>query len=130
MSKELPPLPENFTYSKEHEWVEQLSDGIARVGITAVATDALGEIVFVEPPQPGTTVTAGDVCGEVESTKSVSDVYSPVSGEVVDVNAVAVDDPAKVNSDPYGDGWLFTVKVSAEGELMSAAEYGELNKLG
>ncbi|GAA2007440.1 glycine cleavage system protein GcvH [Brevibacterium samyangense] len=130
---ELPALPQDFTYSAEHEWVNATADAVVgatvRVGITAVATDALGEIVYVDLPAVGDTVTAGETCGEVESTKSVSDVYSPVTGEVVAVNEAASDDPAIVNSDPYGEGWLFEVAVTATGELMDAAAYAEANKL-
>ena len=85
------------------------------IGISAVAADALGDIVYVELPEVGSTVTAGETCGEVESTKSVSDLYSPVTGEVTEVNEAVVDDPALINSDPYGAGWLFKVAVDRRG---------------
>lgn len=128
---ELPPLPENFSYSAEHEWINATGDDIVgttvRVGITAVAADALGEVVFADLPEVGDTVTAGEVCGEVESTKSVSDLYCPVSGEVTAVNENVDDNPSLLNSDPYGEGWLFEVSVTEVGEIMDAAAYGEAN---
>lgn len=114
-------------YSAEHEWVAQDGDGAVRVGISAVAADALGDIVYVDLPEVGAVITAGETCGEVESTKSVSDLYAPVSGEITAVNAAASDDPALINSDPYGEGWLFTVSVTAEGPLLSAEEYAAAN---
>ncbi len=130
---ELPPLPENFTYSAEHEWIDAPADDIVgktvKVGITAVASDALGEVVYVDLPSIGDTVTAGETCGEVESTKSVSDLYSPVTGEIVSVNDAAVDSPGLLNSDPYGDGWLFEVAVTELGDVMDAAGYAEANSL-
>ncbi|WP_329136902.1 glycine cleavage system protein GcvH [Streptomyces sp. NBC_01476] len=116
--------PEALRYSKEHEWLSAPADGAATVGITSHAADALGDVVFVQLPEVGTTVTAGESCGELESTKSVSDLYSPVSGEVTEINQDVVDDPSLVNSAPFEGGWLFKVKVSQEGaELLSAAEY-------
>lgn len=128
---ELPPLPENYSYSAEHEWINATGDNIVgttvRVGITAVAADALGEVVFADLPEVGDTVTAGEVCGEVESTKSVSDLYCPVSGEVTAVNEEVDDNPSLLNSDPYGEGWLFEVSVTEVGEIMDAAAYGEAN---
>lgn len=108
-------------YSVDHEWLS--ADSPARVGITAVATDALGEVVFVELPEVGDEVSAGEPCGELESTKSVSDLVSPVTGTVTAINDAVVDDPALINSDPYGQGWLLEVEVSQEGELLSAQEY-------
>ncbi|MBF4994447.1 glycine cleavage system protein GcvH [Arthrobacter gandavensis] len=115
----------SLRYSAEHEWVDASSP--VKVGISAVAADALGDVVYVDLPAVGDTVTAGETCGEVESTKSVSDLYAPVSGTIVEVNQEAVDNPAILNEDPYGAGWLFTVEVTEEGELMSAAEYAEKN---
>jgi glycine cleavage system H protein len=120
-------IPDDLRYSAEHEWVDTEAGNGTRIGITTVATDALGDIVYVDLPEAGTNVTAGEVCGEVESTKSVSDLFAPVSGTVAAVNDAVVDDPALVNSDPYGEGWLFTVEVNEEGPLMSAAEYAEKN---
>ena len=121
MSKVLSSL----RYSAEHEWIDASSP--AKIGITQVAADALGDVVYVDLPEVGDTVTAGETCGEVESTKSVSDLYSPVTGTIVEVNQEAVDNPAILNEDPYGAGWLFTVEVTEEGELLSAAEYAEKN---
>ena len=105
------------------------SDGAGPVGIgiSAVATDALGDIVYVDLPEVGSTVTAGETCGEVESTKSVSDLYAPVTGEVTEINDAVVSDPALINSDPYGAGWLFKVAVTEEGPLLSAEEYASKN---
>ena len=98
------------------------------IGITAVAADALGDIVYVELPEVGATVTAGETCGEVESTKSVSDLYAPVTGEVTEINQAVVDDPALINTDPYGAGWLF--KVAAESERPAALRPGVRSKNG
>jgi glycine cleavage system H protein len=114
-------------YSAEHEWVASDGSGAAGIGISAVAADALGDIVYVDLPEVGAAVTAGETCGEVESTKSVSDLYSPVTGEVTEINDAVVDDPALINSDPYGAGWLFKVAVTEEGPLLSAAEYAAAN---
>ena len=121
MSKVDPSL----RYSAEHEWVDASSP--VKVGISAVAADALGDVVYVDLPAVGDTVTAGETCGEVESTESVSDLYAPVSGTIVEINQEAVDNPAILNEDPYGAGWLFTVEVTEEGALLSAAEYAEKN---
>ncbi|WP_026544361.1 glycine cleavage system protein GcvH [Arthrobacter sp. 35/47] len=117
----------DLLYSAEHEWVAGNGGGPVSIGITAVATDALGDIVYVDLPEVGDTVTAGETCGEVESTKSVSDLYAPVTGEVVETNADVVDSPELINSDPYGNGWLFKVAVTEEGPLMSAEEYAAAN---
>ncbi|WNI18207.1 glycine cleavage system protein GcvH [Actinacidiphila sp. ITFR-21] len=116
--------PEQLRYSKEHEWLSAPADGVATVGITSHAADALGDVVFVQLPEVGSTVTAGETCGELESTKSVSDLYSPVSGEVTEANQDVVDDPSLVNSAPFEGGWLFKVRVSEEAaDLLSAADY-------
>lgn len=112
-------------YSAEHEWIN--SDSPATVGVSQVAADALGEVVYVDLPAVGATLTAGEACGEIESTKSVSDLYAPVSGEVVEVNEAVVADPALVNADPYGAAWLFRVAVTSEGPLLSAEEYAAQN---
>lgn len=117
-------VPTDLKYTAEHEWVSPGSP--ATVGLTAHAADALGDVVYLELPAVGDRVTAGAVCGEVESTKSVSEVYSPVTGTVVEVNEAAVDDPSLVNSDPYGEGWLFRVEVEEAGPLLDAARYEEL----
>jgi glycine cleavage system H protein len=114
-------------YSDEHEWVAREDGNLVSIGISAVATDALGDIVYVDLPEVGSAVTAGETCGEVESTKSVSDLYSPVTGEVVEINTGVVDDPALINNDPYGAGWLFKVVAESEGPLLSAQEYASKN---
>ena len=117
-------FPANLRYTAEHEWVD---DSVpTTIGITDTATEALGDIVYLELPSVGTEVEAGTVIGEVESTKSVSELFSPVSGTVVEVNQAAIDDPSVVNADPYGEGWLMKVQVSAEGELLDAAAYEAL----
>lgn len=115
----------DLRYSAEHEWIDSSSP--AKVGISQVAADALGDVVYVDLPEAGAEVTAGETCGEVESTKSVSDLYSPVTGTVVEINQAAIDSPELLNSDPYGEGWLFTVEVSSEGELLSAQDYASAN---
>ena len=121
MSKVLSSL----RYSAEHEWIDAASP--AKIGIPQVAADALGDVVYVDLPEVGDSVTAGETCGEVESTKSVSDLYSPVTGTIVEVNQEAADNPAILNEDPYGNGWLFTVEVSEEGPLLSAVDYASAN---
>ena len=130
---ELPALPQDYSYSAEHEWVNATADSVAgttvKVGITAVASDALGEVVYVETPEVGDTVTAGETCGEVESTKSVSDLYSPVTGEVTAVNELVSANPGVLNTDPYGEGWLFEVAVTEAGPLMDDVAYAEANHL-
>lgn len=121
-------IPEDLRYTAEHEWVA-INGDTASVGITEYAQQALGDVVYVSLPSPGTHVTAGEPCGEVESTKSVSDIYSPVDGEVVEVNGDIDDDPGLVNSDPYGAGWLMRVKLdspSGAPDLLSASEYADL----
>lgn len=112
-------------YSVEHEWVTDESP--ATVGVSEVAVDALGEIVYVDLPEVGTTVTAGEACGEIESTKSASELFSPVTGEVTEVNDAAVADPAVINAEPYGAGWLFKVATTEAGPLLSAADYAAAN---
>jgi len=120
-------VPQQLRYTAEHEWVA-IDGQAASVCITEHAADALGDVVYVSPPTPGTKVTAGEPCGEIESTKSVSDLYSPVDGEVTDVNADIEDDPGLVNSDPYGAGWLFKVRLDGElpSDLLTAEQYAEL----
>ncbi|MYR40937.1 glycine cleavage system protein GcvH [Streptomyces sp. SID5910] len=118
--------PQQLRYSKDHEWLSGAEDGVSTVGITEHAANALGDIVFVQLPAVGDSVSAGETCGELESTKSVSDLYSPVSGEITAVNEDVVSDPSLVNTEPFGDGWLFKVRVSEEpGDLLSADEYTE-----
>ncbi|MFI5609371.1 glycine cleavage system protein GcvH [Amycolatopsis sp. NPDC051903] len=121
-------IPQNLSYTKEHEWLS-VTDGVATVGITAFAAESLGDIVFVQLPAVGGTVTAGEVFGEVESTKSVSELYSPVSGEVVEVNEATSDTPEVINSDPYTEGWLLKVRLTGDvPELLDAAAYAALTQ--
>ena len=122
-------VPEQLRYTEEHEWVAGLDneDGVVTVGITAYAADALGDIVFVQLPEEGAAIEAGEPCGEAESTKSVSDLYAPVTGEVTAVNAAVADDPGMINSDPYGEGWLFKVRIDSDpSDLLDAAAYAKL----
>lgn len=119
--------PQQLRYSKEHEWLSVAEDGVSTVGITEFAANALGDVVYAQLPEVGQTVTAGETCGELESTKSVSDLYSPVTGEVVEFNQDVVDDPALVNSAPFEGGWLFKVRVTEEpADLLSVDEYAKL----
>jgi glycine cleavage system H protein len=123
-------VPDHLSYTAEHEWVS-VSDGIARVGITEYAAEQLGDIVYVQLPEAGAAVTGGEACGELESTKSVSDLFAPVTGEVVDVNQAVADDPAVVNNDPFGEGWLFTVRLDGPAdELLDSDEYTALIQEG
>jgi glycine cleavage system H protein len=124
-------VPPELRYTAEHEWVAQEGQTV-KVGITDHAQRALGDVVYVALPAVGATVTAGQPCGEVESTKSVSDIYSPVDGEVAEINAEIDEDPGLVNADPYGAGWLFRVTLASGGDLppdmLSADDYVELTK--
>jgi len=118
-------VPEDLRYSKDHEWV-RVEGAAAWVGITDYAQDSLGDVVYVEIPDVGTTMNAGQVFGEVESTKSVSELYSPVSGTVDSTNPDLSAEPDRLNRDPYGEGWICTIAMSDPAEvdgLMSAAEY-------
>lgn len=103
--------PEDLRYTPEHEWVRAGDGGVVRVGITSFAQDALGDVVYVSLPTVGDTLAAGDACGEVESTKSVSDLYAPLSGEVTGVNEALDSSPELVNSDPYGEGWMYELRL-------------------
>jgi len=121
--------PDDLSYTAEHEWVQRVGDDTVRVGITDFAQSSLGDVVFVQLPDVGTDVTAGESFGEVESTKSVSDVYAPVSGTIVEVNDALADSPEQVNSDPYGAGWLCVIEVADPAELeglLDAAGYQAL----
>jgi glycine cleavage system H protein len=116
--------PQQLRYSKEHEWLSDAENGVSTVGITEHAANALGDVVYVQLPDVGDTVTAGETCGELESTKSVSDLYAPVTGEITETNEDVVNDPSLVNSAPFEGGWLFKVRVSEEPKyLLSADEY-------
>ncbi len=128
-------IPPDLRYTPEHEWLS-VEGTVASIGITDYAAQQLGDVVYVSLPAPGTAVTAGEPCGEVESVKSVSDLYSPVDGEVTEINSELEDDPSLVNAEPYTSGWMFRVQVAADGngnaalppDLLSAAEYEELTK--
>ena len=118
-------VPEDRRYTKDHEWAMPES-GRVRIGITDYAQDALGDVVFVQLPDVGASLDAGGPCGEVESTKSVSDIYAPVAGTVVEVNAGLGDSPQRLNDDPYGEGWIFVVEPSDPGQveaLLGAEQY-------
>ena len=120
-------VPGELLYSKDHEWV-QLTGTTARIGITDFAQDALGDVVFVQAPSVGTSVNSGDSISEVESTKSVSDIYAPVTGVVSSANEALDADPSLINSDPYGSGWICEIEVSAHldtSHLLSASAYSE-----
>jgi len=121
-------LPTDLCYTKNDEWV-RVTGTVARIGVTAHAADALGDIVYVSLPTVGTQVSSGDSCAELESTKSVNDVYAPVAGTVTAVNEAIADGPEAINADPYGAGWLFEVEMTGSdlpADLMDAAAYGDI----
>jgi len=119
-------IPNELSYTKEHEWVSFV-DLTFTMGITDYALAALGDIVYVQLPKVGEAVVAGKVCGEVESTKSVSDIYAPVTGTIVEINDALSNSPESINSDPYGAGWLAKIQVqAAPSDLLTAAQYAEL----
>ena len=121
-------VPDDLRYSPDHEWA-RVEEGLVRIGITDYAQDALGDVVFVQVPAVGTEVKAGERFSEVESTKSVSDIYAPVGGTVVEVNDALGDAPERLNADPYGDGWICEIAMAgpeALSGLLDAAAYGEL----
>ena len=122
-------VPAELRYSKDHEWARLEPTGRIRVGITDYAQDALGDVVFVELPATGTVVASGDTVGEVESTKSVSDLYAPISGTVVEVNDMLTDAPERLNEDPYGEGWICLIEPDDPGQfdlLLDASAYSAL----
>lgn len=122
-------IPNELRYTKSHEWVRQNDDGTLTIGITDHAQKLLGDLVFVETPEVEDTFTAGDDCAVIESVKAASDVYSPIDGEVVEVNEVLGDAPETINHDAYGDGWIFKIQPEDEGafdELMTSDEYAEI----
>ena len=118
-------IPEDLRYTEAHEWVREQGDGVVRVGITDHAQSQLGDVVFVQLPDVGSTVAAGAPVGEVESTKSVSEIFSPLSGAVVAVNERLADTPELVNTAPYGDGWMLELRIAdgEQPELLDAAAY-------
>ncbi len=122
-------IPQDLYYSSDHEWIRSSGEGTVRVGITDFAQNSLGDIVFVQMPEPGVAVNPGDSIGEVESTKSVSDIFAPVSGTVIARNDALDSTPELINADPYGDGWMIEVQLSDPGEisdLLDASAYAEL----
>lgn len=124
----MPDYPEDLKYSADHEWVRSGNASIVRIGITEYAADQLGDIVFVSLPAVGETVAPGDACGELESTKSVSDVFCPVAGTISAVNELLETSPETINADPYGDGWLFELELDSDADLedlMDADAYAE-----
>jgi len=121
-------LPEDLRYTQDHEWV-RVEGGTVRIGITDYAQDALGDVVFVQVPETGSIVDAGATVSEVESTKSVSEIYAPVSGAVLDVNVELGDAPQRINEDPYGEGWICTLEVTEETQLDSLLDAAGYRKL-
>jgi glycine cleavage system H protein len=122
-------IPDDLRYTKSHEWVRKDDDGNFTVGITSHAQHLLGDLVFVELPEPGAQLGGGDDCAVVESVKAASDVYCPITGEVAEVNEALADTPELVNKDPYGDGWIFKITPDDEAsyeDLLSASVYAEL----
>ncbi|MFG3342056.1 glycine cleavage system protein GcvH [Glycomyces sp. NPDC048151] len=122
-------IPEQLRYTAEHEWVEERDANIVRIGITEFAQNALGDVVFVQLPEAGTEVRAGEVVGEVESTKSVSDVYAPLTGKILSCNDELSESPELVNSDPYAAGWMFDIEVEDAGSLTALLDAGAYAKL-
>lgn len=123
--------PDNLRYSSEHEWVKSEDGSKVRIGITDYAQDALGDIVYIDLPQIGQAVESGQQIGEVESTKSISDLYAPVSGEVLEINDELEEHPERLNADPYGEGWICVVELSSEAkldDLLDAAAYIQLTE--
>jgi glycine cleavage system H protein len=118
-------IPEDLQYTKSHEWV-RIEGDTATVGITDHAQDELGDVVFVELPEEGDTFDAGESFGTVESVKAVSDLYTPVGGEVVEVNSALEDAPENINEDPYGEGWIVKLRTTDEADLLSPEEYGKV----
>lgn len=126
-------VPENLKYTEEHEWVARTGEDTVRVGITDFAQSQLGDVVFVELPDPGTEFTKGQTIGEVESTKSVSEVFSPLNGAVLARNEILDTEPELINADPYGEGWMFELRLTAPNqldELLDAEAYQKLTEQG
>ncbi len=122
-------IPEQLRYTAEHEWIESRGEGVIRVGITDFAQNALGDVVFIQLPEVGARVQAGDVIGEVESTKSVSDVYAPVTGKIQACNDELSESPELVNGDPYRAGWMFDMEIEDSGSLTALLDAGAYAKL-
>ncbi|MFK7919465.1 MAG: glycine cleavage system protein GcvH [Ilumatobacter sp.] len=124
-------IPDDLRYSSDHEWIRRDADNVVTIGITDYAQDSLGDVVFVEAPEVGTSMAAADSFTEVESTKSVSDIYAPVSGSITEANVALDDQPELLNSDPYGEGWICRIEMSDPSqfdELMDAAAYRQLTE--
>ena len=122
-------VPAELRYTKEHEWIQEISATKFRIGITDYAQSALGDIVYIQLPKNGTSVNANSICGEVESTKSVSEIYAPITGKVVLVNEKLENNPEIINADPYGAGWIAEIEISTDSlqeVLLSAQEYQSL----
>lgn len=122
-------IPSELKYTKTHEWVRVMEDGHIEVGITDHAQELMGDMVYVELPEVGTTVSGGDEIAVVESVKAASDVYAPVSGEIVEVNSKLSDAPETVNQEPYGDGWIFRIRASDEGEMEELLDADDYSKV-
>lgn len=122
-------VPPDLQYTKDHEWLRVEGD-VATIGITAYAADALGDVVYVDLPDVGTVLACGESCGEIESTKSVSDLYAPVDGKVLELNDAVVDEPSLVNTAPFTDGWLLRVKVANAPALLDSTAYTALTEQG
>ena len=123
-------VPEDLHYSKDHEWI-RVEDGVGTIGITDHAQNSLGDVVYVELPKVGDTFESNESFGSVESVKAVSEIFMPISGEIIEVNESLQDEPEKVNNDPYGDAWMIRVKIKNPGEvdsLLSAAEYEDFTR--
>jgi len=118
-------IPTDLGYRESHEWVRAVGDGTAVIGISDHAQSALGDMVFVELPEPGLSYEQGDACAVIESVKAASDVYAPVSGEVIESNGALEDTPELVNTDPYGEGWLFKIRLSKPSEIEGLLKAGE-----
>ena len=123
---EMSAIPDDLSYTKDHEWVTKPDSDLIKFGITDYATIALGDIVYIQLPQVGQSITAGSVCGEVESTKSVSEIYAPVSGKITRINDELNSRPEIINQSPYGAGWIAEVSVETQGPLLSADQYRAL----
>ena len=122
-------VPQDLQYTAEHEWL-RIDGDVASVGITAYAADALGDVVYVDLPAVGTMLTGAANCGEIESTKSVSDLYAPATGEVLEVNQAVIDEPSLINTAPFGDGWLFRMRLDETPELLDARAYSTMLESG
>lgn len=124
-------IPGELHYTSSHTWIEDVGDGNYRIGITDFAQEELGDIVFVEPPEPGREYSLADECAVVESVKSTSDIYCPLSGTIVEINSILEESPEMINSEPYGEGWIFVIKandLSEFDELIDAESYAELTE--